>query len=173
MAPAPYVCWMRPISAATRSIASVVRQRAEAGRRRRVAPQCRRQPVGMRALQVALHALRAEHAAVEREVLPRLEADHLVVAHLELDAALLAAEAAVRLHQPIGLDAGRQPHARHRGQVRPEPFDDAQGIDRNLSHVGYLCLVACRHRAAFRYCCHNAPCARPNSARRHLGQTSW
>src|SRR5262245_30059178 len=60
------------------------------------------QPVGMRALQVAPHALGTEHALVERELLPRLEAHHLVPPHLELDAALLAAEAAVRLHQPVG-----------------------------------------------------------------------
>ena len=157
-----------------------VRQRAESGRRRRVPPQCRRQPIGMRALQVALHALRTEHAAIEREVLPRLEADHLVVADLELNPALLPAEAAMRLHEPIGFDAGRQPHARHRGQVRSEPFDDAKGIDRNFSHAATLPLVhhlARRSRSgeggrAFKYCCHNAPCARPNSARRHLGQTS-
>ena len=56
----------------------------------------------MRALQVALHALRAEHAAVERKVLPRLEADDLVVPNLELDPALLAAEAAVGLDEPSG-----------------------------------------------------------------------
>ena len=60
------------------------------------------QPVGMVALQVALDALGAEHAVVEGEFLPRLEADHVVVAHLELDAALLAAEAAVRLDQAVG-----------------------------------------------------------------------
>ena len=67
----------------------------------------------MRALQVALHAFGAEHAAVERKLLPRLEADDLVVFDLELDAALLAAEAAVRLDEAIGLDAGRQPRAGH------------------------------------------------------------
>ena len=46
---------------------------------RRVAPSAVEQPIGMAALQVALDALRAEHAAVERELLPRLEADDLVV----------------------------------------------------------------------------------------------
>ncbi len=146
-----------------------VRQRAEPGRRRRVPPQCRRQPVGMRALQVALHALRTQHAAVEREVLPRLEADHLVVADLELNPALLAAEAAMRLHQPIGLDAGRQADAGHLGQVRSELLDDAKGIGRNFCH-GY---PASPSSPAFRYRRHNAPCARPKRARRHFGQTSW
>ena len=158
-----------------------VRQRAESGGRRRVPAHRRRQPIGMRALQVAFHTLGTEHAAIEREILPRLEANHLVVADLELNPALLPAEAAMRLHEPIRLDAGRQPHAGHRRQVRSEPFDDAKGIDRNFSHAGY---PASRWSPAspkppgeggraFRYCCHNAPCARPKSARRHLGQTSW
>src|SRR5688500_7406934 len=102
-------------------------------------------------LQVALDALRAQHAAIERELLPRLEADHLVVAHLELDAALLAAEAAMRLHQPLRLDARRHPHTGHLRQVRTESIDDLPFVygDR----------------------CHNAPCASPNSARRQRGQT--
>src|SRR5689334_11583164 len=46
------------------------------------------------ALQVPLHALRTEHPSVERKVFPRLEADHFVLADLQLNAALLAAEAA-------------------------------------------------------------------------------
>ena len=50
-------------------------------------------------LQIALHAFRAEHSAIERELLPRLEADDLVVADLQLNAALLSAEAAMRLYQ--------------------------------------------------------------------------
>ena len=69
------------------------------------AEQRSQQPIGMGALQVALHALRAEHARVERELLPGLEADDLVVAHLQLDAALHAAEPAVRLDQLVGSDA--------------------------------------------------------------------
>ena len=105
-------------------------QRTESGCRRRVPSQRRGQAIGMRALQVALHAFRAQHAAVEGELLPRLEADHLVVADLELNAALLSAEAAVRLHEPIGLDAGRQPRAGHRREVRAEALDDAEGIRR-------------------------------------------
>ncbi len=55
----------------------------------------------MRTLHIALHAFRAQHAAIERELLPRLESDHLVVPHLQLNPALLAAEPAVRLHQPL------------------------------------------------------------------------
>ena len=52
-------------------------------------------------LQVALDALGAEHPAIEREILPRLEADHVIFANLQLDAALLPAEAAMRLYQPV------------------------------------------------------------------------
>ena len=59
------------------------------------------QPVGMIRLQVTLDALRAQHSAIEREILPRLEADHVVLPDLELDAALLSAEAAMRLYQPV------------------------------------------------------------------------
>ena len=139
---------MRPISAATRLIASVygigLKPDADDG----ISPLCRHQSIGMRALQVALHALGTEHAAIEGKVFPRLEADDLVVAHLELDPALLSAEAAMGLYQPVGLDAGRQPHARHRRQVRPELLDDAQGICWNLSHAGYL---ASRSSRAFKY----------------------
>ena len=136
-----------------RAIASSYGSAREARRRRRIALQRGEQAVGMRALQIALHALRAQHAAVERKLLPRLEPNHLVVAHLELDAALLAAEAAVRLDQPVRLDAGRQPRAGHRRQVRPEARDDVPIVYGNR--------------------CHKAPCARPNIARRHFGHTSW
>src|SRR5262245_54689487 len=91
----------------------------------------------MVALHVALDALRTELSLVEREVLPRLEADHLLVLHLELDAALLAAEATVGLDDAVGLahggpSAGRhvvavRPVARHElrqrsGQARHQPF---------------------------------------------------
>ena len=114
-----------------------IRQRAEPGRRGRVAAERRRQPIGVRALQVALHTLRTQHAAVEGELFPRFEANHLVVADLELNPALLPAEAAMRLHEPIGLDAGRQPHARHGGEMRSVALDDAKRIDRNFSHDRY------------------------------------
>ena len=59
----------------------------------------RSKPVRVAALHVALHALGAEHAVVERELFPRLEADDSVFANLQLDAALLPAEAAMGLHQ--------------------------------------------------------------------------
>src|SRR5579859_4952339 len=65
----------------------------------------------MRALHVALHALGAQLATVEREVLPRLESDHLIVLHLELDAALLSAETAMRLDRTVHFTDGH-PSAR-------------------------------------------------------------
>ena len=55
----------------------------------------------MVALQITLHTLRAKHAAVERKLLPWLEADDAVVAHLELNTALLAAEAAMSFDQRL------------------------------------------------------------------------
>src|SRR6185436_12887377 len=105
----------------------------------------------MRALEVAFDALRAEHSAVERELLPGFEADHFVVADLELDAALLSAEATVRLDEPLRLDARRQPRGGHLGQVRAEPV--------------------CNRAVVYGDRCHKAPWARPNKARRHFGQT--
>ena len=103
----------------------VVGHRAEPGGRRFIAAERGQQAIGVRPLQVALDALRAQHAAIERKLLPRLEADDLVVAHLQLNPALLSAEAAVGLDQALRFDAGRQPHARHRRQVGAEAVDDA------------------------------------------------
>ena len=98
---------MRRISPTTRSSACVPADRAgtrpgDVG----VALHRVQQPVGVAALQVALHALGAELALVEREVVPGLEADDLVVVDLQLDAALLAAEAAVGLDDPVDLEPG-------------------------------------------------------------------
>jgi hypothetical protein len=84
----------------------------------------------MRALKVPLHALWTEHAAVERELFPGFEANDHVISNLELDPALLAAKAAVRLHQALGFCAGREAHARHLGQVRAKALDDLQLTDR-------------------------------------------
>ena len=83
-----------------------IRHRREPVWRRRIAPQCGQQTIRMGALQVPLDAFRAQHAAVERKFFPRLEADDLVVSDLQLNPALLSAETAMRLHEPLGLHAG-------------------------------------------------------------------
>ena len=53
---------------------------------------------------------------------------------LELDAALLAAEAAVGLHQALRLDARRELWSGHRREMRTEALDDANGIGREFRH---------------------------------------
>ena len=55
----------------------------------------------MPALQIPFHPLGTEHAAVDGEFLPGLEADDLVLFDLELNAALDATKTAMRLHQPV------------------------------------------------------------------------
>src|SRR6185295_8005910 len=99
-------------------------------------PQRRPEPVRVFVLEIALDALRAEHPAVERELLPGLEAHDLVVADLELDAALLAAEAAVRLHQPVGRTGRllRPAPGRSVVEVRPEALGQPVGRQRRPSH---------------------------------------
>jgi hypothetical protein len=70
-------------------------------------------------------ALRAQLPFVEREVLPRLEADNLLVLHFQLDAALLAAEAAMRRDDPVRFPA-RRPTARgFTARMRSEQGDEA------------------------------------------------
>ena len=156
--------WMRSIS--RRDASRSPRRTASARkppRRDRIAPQRGEQPVGVRALQVALHALRAEHAAVEREVLPRLEADDLVVLDLELDAALLAAEAAVRLDEPVGLDAVSSRSPRHaRDRCGPNCCDDrSRSSTGTRGHVVHFESVPWLvHSRALREAEQRAPAAR-------------
>jgi hypothetical protein len=68
--------------------------------------------------------------------LPGLEADDLVALDLQLDAALLAAKAAVRFDQPVGRMAGFVPPSagRHVIQVRPVEFNQPFNRQRKLSH---------------------------------------
>src|SRR6185312_8355324 len=96
------------------------------------------QAVGMFALQIAFYSLGTKHPAVERELLPGLEADHPLVLflHLELNAALLAAEAAVRLHQVVRMGGFLAPSAGGRVvQVRPEGGGEFTQRCRRLSHA--------------------------------------
>jgi hypothetical protein len=66
-----------------------------------------KQSVGVRSLEISLDPLWAEHAAVEGEVFPWLEADDLVASHLELDSALLSAEAAMCFDELVWLVRAR------------------------------------------------------------------
>src|SRR6185312_2646702 len=79
-----------------------------AGRAARAFPRVD-QPVRMALLQITLHAFWAEHPAIEREVVPRLDPDDRVVLDLQLHAALLPAETAMRFHERVRLDAGIEP----------------------------------------------------------------
>src|SRR5262249_42979270 len=84
------------------------------------------QPVGMLVLHVPLYALRTELAPIEREILARLEPDDLVILDLEIDAALLPAEAAVRRDQLVRhfaiLPAARRHKVRRRAVLSLELF---------------------------------------------------
>ena len=100
----------------------------------------------MRSLQVAFHAFGAEHAAIERKLLPRLKADDFVVLDFELNAALLAAKATVRFDEAIRRDAAIQSLSAGKRQVRAKGVDHRQGIRWLLSHCFYLSNRATRVR---------------------------
>ena len=53
----------------------------------------------MAALQITLHAFGAQFPFIKGELFPGLETDHMVVTDFQLNAALLAAKAAMRLDQ--------------------------------------------------------------------------
>ena len=74
----------------------------------------------MLVLHVALDSLGAEAALIEREVLPRFKSDYAIVFDFELNAALLAAEAAVSFDHAIRLDVGAPPGRGHSVQRRSE-----------------------------------------------------
>ena len=126
----------------------------------------RQQPVRVLVLQVALHALGTELPAVEGELLPGLEADDLLVLHLELDAALLAAEAAVRLHEAVGLAVGAPAAGRHALGVRPEARHELRQSTRG--GVAISCPPAGGARPLAR-----AVLRERQVRRRQGGQTSW
>ena len=106
------------------------------------ADQRRQQTVGMFVLQIAFDALWAQHSVIDRKLFPRLEAHDLVVLDLELNAALHAAETAVRLHQLVRLlllpAAGRLVV-----QVRAVPVDELIS-----SRVGIAMLSSAAQRFA-------------------------
>ncbi len=78
----------------------------------------------MRTLQVPLYSFWTKHSAIEWEFLPRLEANDFVVFYLELDAALLTAETAVRLNETICFNAAVQSLTAGESQVWPKGFND-------------------------------------------------
>src|SRR5262249_32315941 len=122
------------------------------------ASQWLQQPVWMTALEVALHALGAELAFVERELVPRLEADDFVVMDLQDDPALLAAEAAVRLHLPVDLEVGVPPPWRRLVEVRPVARDELLLAEWKTGH---------QPKPPTR-----SDCASVNNRRRQAGHTS-
>ena len=103
----------------------VVRHRRKPSRGIRIALQRGREPVRMAALKVALDAFRTEHPLVEWKVVARLESDNEVVFDLEIDAALLAAEAAMGRHDPVRLHARIDARPLHAVEMRsPRVGDD-------------------------------------------------
>src|SRR4026209_1919690 len=89
----------------------------------------------MGSLQVPLDAFRTQHAAVERKLFPRFEADDLVVPDLQLNSSLLSTETAMRLHEPVRLDGRGQASTGHHGPVRTEALCNLQVIDGDARHV--------------------------------------
>ena len=137
----------------------IPRDPAEPAGCRRVALHRVQQAIGMAALEVALDALRAQLALVEREVVPRLEADHGVVVDLQLDPALLAAEAAVRVDDSVDLEPGVPTARRRLVEVRPVAGDQLLLGDRRAGHQPNPPT--------------RADWARVTWARRQRGQVSW
>src|SRR5688572_32802936 len=95
----------------------------------------------MRSLQVAFHSLGTKHALIEGKLLPRLEADHLVVLDFELNAALLAAKTAMRLDKAIGHGTAIEPLPRREREMRSEGIDRLRRRYRLLGHRGLLAQV--------------------------------
>src|SRR4249919_465231 len=92
------------------------------------------QAIGMRALQVSLHSLWTEHAAIKGKLLPGFEADHLIIFHFQLQATLLSAKAAVRFHKAVRRNALIEPLPAGICQVWAKGFDKCKRISRFLSH---------------------------------------
>ena len=123
----------------------------------------------MLVLHVALYALRAELATIEGKVFPGLEADNFVVAHAQLNSALLAAEATMRLDQLFVL-AGVSPATwRNRVQGRAELIHQLRNIDGKLRHSYNSFPIP---RTSMPRDFHRPSCASARFLRRQAGQTS-
>ena len=95
--------------------------------------------IGVLVLHIPLYAFWTEFAEVEGKVLPRLPADDLVVTHSQLNAALLAAKAAVGLHHLV-LFFGRDPSAGGNAvEAGAKLFDDVRNFSGNFSHTSQSC----------------------------------
>src|SRR4029079_19836647 len=97
----------------------------------------------MLVLQVPFDALGAELAAVEGEVLPGFEPDDLVLLDLELNAALLAAEATVGLDDPIGLPGGLPSSRGHNIHVRSELCNQVRQRKGRPGHQPFTSAALC------------------------------
>ena len=97
----------------------------------------------MRPLEVPANPLGAEHAAVEGKILPRLEPDHGVIFDLELNAALLTAETAMRLHHPVRVDRRIDPLA---GRIRLERTKAGEQLRRERRGDGHRTFSPDRDR---------------------------
>ena len=132
------------------------------------------QAIGVVVLQVALDALRAELPLVEGEFLPRLDADHALVFHREGDAALLAAEAAVRVDGAVGRRAGGEAAGRLVIQVRPVRLDQGLGAAGKRRHHAARSRDGLAGRApavrGWKCAPRSADCAVATSRRRQAGQ---
>jgi len=95
--------------------------------------------IGVLVLHIPLYAFWTEFAEVEGKVRPRLPADDLVVTHSQLNAALLAAKAAVGLHHLV-LFFGRDPSAGGNAvEAGAKLFDDVRNFSGNFSHTSQSC----------------------------------
>ena len=75
-------------------------------------------------LQVALYPFGTELSLIHRKIIPGLEADHVIVPDFELNAALHATKAAVRLDQMLG-SAGPVSAYHHRVRMRAVTLDQS------------------------------------------------
>ena len=78
----------------------------------------------MGALEISFDALRAEHAAIERKILPRLKTDDFIILDFELNTALLPTKTTMRLYEPIRIDTAIQAQPAWEGQMRSEGIND-------------------------------------------------
>src|ERR1051326_2169455 len=119
-------------------------------------------------LHVTFHTLGTEPTLIEWEVLPWLKTDHAVALHLELNAALLAAKAAMGLYDTIWLNLRVPACGRDSVQGRPELGHQLGNFywwfGHKFSFAGRETRVPCSR--------HLPSCAMASDLRRHAGHTS-